>query len=215
MFSLLITTCSLLCVSDDDSTQRFGYRQIDQLIDDRPEMNKIFDRNHPFVEWLSLELGGTNAETRVYWNSEEPVTGFSAEHSPRYAAYPAHIRITAGNALSGLDKWIVLAFELHNLRNTREFADLQRRAATGRLPKEQFVKECVELEIDAVIETERLLREKLEVETLRQSRLFAEYQIVIEKRRMGTSNDTGRKHRAVYEAAFEHARAWGNVGMRP
>ncbi len=177
------------------------------MLDDRPEMKRVFDEEHPLVEWMASSFAGSGLESRVYWNAEEPASGFLAEHSCRYSVYPAQVRVVAGDRLSGLDKWIAITFEMHNLRDTDEFSRLNRAAYFGRVTKEQFVAECVDLELDAAVETAEFLEKKLTGEVLKRSKVFRMCQAVVKSRKEGKKYQTELVHYAYYEAAYDRMKS--------
>lgn len=202
---LLLSICFALPA--EEASCGFGQRQVAQMLDDRPSMKDVFDEEDPLVKWLCACFAGSGPESRVYWNAEEPASGFSAEHSRRYSVYPAQIRVVSSQQLSGLDKWIAIVFEMHNLRGALDFAQLDRLAFYGRIESAQYVDECVDLELDAVGETAQFLEAKVAAKTLQRSKLFSQFQEVVQFRKAGKKYDTGLKHRSYYEAAYDRLKS--------
>lgn len=178
------------------------------MLDDRPEMRGLFDDDSPLFQWLSSKFEGATVESRMYWNAEEPPAGFSASHMRRYSMYPAQVYVSSSNHLSGLDKWVALVFETHNLQNAGDFAKLEADAANGKLLREEFVVECVSLEVDAMLETERLLKEKVDQKILDSCMMYAEIQRTVRQRKEGKEVDTGSRHRDYYRAVYSHIMSW-------
>ncbi len=184
----------------------FGERQVFQMLDDRPEMQGLFNEESALFQWLVCKFQGEKVESRVYWNAEEPASGFSAEHARRYLSHPAYVRVTS--RMSGLDMWVALVFELNNLQNAAAFDELDMDAIDGRVSRNQFIEKYVRLEVDSMIETERVLREKVDKGVLDMSGMYAIYLDAAMQRREGKEYDTGIKHREYYRTAYDRLRSF-------
>lgn len=204
----IVILCICIPLLSPDKDFSFGRRQVNQMVDDRPEMGGIFDEDAEIVEWLVKRFEGDSVESRIYWNAEEPLSGFSAEHSRRYHIYPAQIRVDSGKTLSGLDKWVAVVFEVHNLDNSKSFEGLEQAAASGGISEKEFVKKCIALELDAVDKTEIFLSKTLEAAQLKMSGQYRGYLAAAQRTRAGIKYDTGAKHREYYQMNFRRIQSW-------
>jgi hypothetical protein len=134
--------------------QTVGDRQISQLLDDRPAMKGILDSEHFVYKWVVQQFSAGDSKKRVYWEDREPVGGREAENQPTLDYAPPFIRITRSDKISGRDKWLMLVFELHNLKNAKAFEELEKRAVSGEIDRDKFSNECLELEFKAMVQTQ-------------------------------------------------------------
>lgn len=137
----------------------FGERQLDQMLQDRPDMQGIMPESHPVFRWLVDSFNGDRIGQRVYWNAVSPQSGRPAEHAPAYAHYPPFIAISGGTETTPIDKWASVVFEMHNLENSSEFEATSRSAVEGKLDADAFAEKCVELEFNALEKTMVFFRE--------------------------------------------------------
>lgn len=154
--------CPLLvsCSNQQPSIQptapvTFGQRQLDQLLDDRPEMRGILDgeQHREIIQWIVDGFNGQRTGFRIYWNADSPVGAFGASHNSPYEGYPASISITGGTEETPVEKWSGLIFEMNNLEHTREFLDVHEKALLGKIDEDTYVKSCVRLEFEALKKT--------------------------------------------------------------
>ncbi|HBE70582.1 MAG TPA: hypothetical protein DDW52_20750 [Planctomycetaceae bacterium] len=100
--------------------------------------------------------------------------------------------------------WIAVVFELNNLDNASSFNLLQTAALTGKISKEDFVRECILLEIGSVEDAVELLDQHVDRQVLKQSTMYRKYlSFVTQKSTKGKIINTGAKHRKYYESMFE------------
>jgi len=143
----------------ETDVRTFGQRQLEQLLDDRPDMKGILPPGHPVLQWVEKGFNGDRFGQRVYWIADSPRGGSVSEFWSPDAGNPPFIRLSAGTELTPVDRWAALVFEMHNLEGGHErFVDLTDRAAKGLLGGEQYAKDCVEVEFDALKETAAFLR---------------------------------------------------------
>ena len=109
--------------------------------------------------WIAERFGSLSRGRRVYWDSSEPVSGRPGEHRPPFFGYAPLIRLTSGDDLSGVEKCVVLIYELHNLARYPEFLDVLYRARRGKIGREEFALSCSRIEYAAIGDTQEFLRE--------------------------------------------------------
>ena len=74
----------------------FGERQLDQMLDDRPDMRDAIPRPRAVIPWLIEGFNGDRLGQRVYWNASSPQSGRAAEHGGAYGTYPPYIAVSGG-----------------------------------------------------------------------------------------------------------------------
>jgi hypothetical protein len=141
-----------------DDQQSFGERQLSQVLDDRPNMKGIVDANDFINEWVIRQFDSDCPKNRVLWDSHEPFSGRPAESQPAYGAALASIRVTSSKTISGRDEWLMLIFELYNLKNARDFEELYAKATSGKIDRKSFANECTALEFRAGVRTQMFFR---------------------------------------------------------
>ncbi len=140
------------------ATKSFGERQLEQLLEDRPDMRDLIDESHPVFQWLVDSFNGKRIGQRIYWNASSPQSGRAAEHAPAYANYPPYISISGGTETTPTDKWAALVYEMHNLENGTQFEAISRLAIESKLDADEFAEKCVELEFVALTKTQEFFR---------------------------------------------------------
>jgi hypothetical protein len=146
------------------SPTTFGQRQVDQMLDDRPDMKGAIPASHPAVKWLIDGFDGKRCGQRICWNWNAPLSGRHAEHARPYRNHPAYISLAAGPEITPIDKWASVIFEMHNVEN-RIFDELVRQARDGTLGADEFAEKCVEQEFLVGQKTQTFLRENPLTET--------------------------------------------------
>jgi hypothetical protein len=141
------------------AARTFGHRQLEQVLADRPDMAGVLREDDPVVAWVIAGFNGERIGQRVYWNGASPQSGQTAEHSPPYYHYPAHICISGGTETTPVDKWASLVFEFFNLENHKDFEKLTAEAMKGKVSREQYGDSCVALEFLAMQKTRAFLDE--------------------------------------------------------
>ncbi len=134
----------------------FGDRQVQQMLQDRPEMKGVMTANDPLYLWLVAGFNGERLGQRVHWNANSPQSGRSAEHGIPYGAYPPYISISGGTETTPIDKWASVIFEMNNLDNYDKFDALRDDAVEGDLDADEYASACVKLEFDALERTRDL-----------------------------------------------------------
>ena len=143
----------------DDPKITFGRRQLNQVLDDRPDMQGVISEDDELLDWIVSAFDGERTGFRIYWNADSPVESFGASHTPPYEGYPATVCITGGSEETPVDKWAGLVFELHNLENSEDFAEIHLKACSGELDEDTYVREHVKLEFKAIEKTAEFFKE--------------------------------------------------------
>lgn len=136
----------------------FGHRQLEQLLDDRPDMRGMLPTDHSIYKWAVEGFNGERFGERIYWLNAPPRDGHTSEFSPPYMGIPAFLRIAKGSELTPVDKWTLLIFELHNVDQSKEFEILTERAAQGLINGEEYATGCVQVEFNASKKTKEFLQ---------------------------------------------------------
>jgi hypothetical protein len=154
-FALIQVVLAVAIFSGEARSTDFGQRQVDQLLEDRPELFPIIENNLAIKNWILDRFNGGEMNLRVYWHAEEPWSGRPAEHSIPIRGYPALIRITSKNDLTAEDKCIALIFEFFNLENESNFKKLWE---AENITSQEFAKKALMLEVGAVFRMQPLLQ---------------------------------------------------------
>ncbi len=134
-----------------DSNSRFGDRQVEQLIDDRPELESILKENQVLRNWIRDRFSAGTLKQRVFWDASEPFLGADSECMVQTEFQRAHIRVTSRANLAADDKCICLMFEFMNLENETGFNRLYQLAYQRQVDREQFANRALQLEMEAAI----------------------------------------------------------------
>jgi hypothetical protein len=204
--ALALTKILVICVQVSPSeSDRFGKRQLEQLLDDRPDMRSIIRPGEFLYDWLARRFDGGRKDLRVYWHDSEPLSGFDAEHVMSFidrplVHNPALIRISSSEKLSAADRCIVLIYEFFNLENEDEFKALYDRAKSGNVTREQYATLAMNLEIKAVVRMQELLK-KEDVKKLVQNSPY--YQSYLGVREGSPLNNLNLKTRVYYMLQYD------------
>jgi hypothetical protein len=160
VLGLVVCVALMSCEKPSDTPHKsFGDRQIDQMLDDRPEMVGVLRADDPIRRWVAAGMNGERIGQRIYWNGDSPHGGAPSEHARAYAYYPPHISISGGTEVTPTDKWACAVFELFNLENTKEFTDLEAKAIGGDLDRDGYGRSCANLEYVAMRKAQKFFAE--------------------------------------------------------
>lgn len=137
--------------AQEDPNSRFGDRQVEQLIDDRPELESILKENQVLRNWIRDRFSAGTLTQRVFWDASEPFLGADSECMIPTEFQRAHIRVTSRANLAADDKCICLMFEFMNLENETGFNRLYQLAYQRQIDREQFANRALQLEMEAAI----------------------------------------------------------------
>ena len=159
----VILCLSTLCfASQDPGPQKtFGERQVEQMLDDRPDMKDVLSRDDPIYKWVCLAFEGSDKRNRVYWNARMPHGGFPACHTPKFGFYPPQILVSDTRETTGIEKWFAVVFEHFNLDNEVEQRKLLAQITTRDISAEKFADAYVQLERVAEKATVSFLESRL------------------------------------------------------
>lgn len=132
-----------------DEKTAFGRRQVEQMLDDRPDMRGVLPESHPLFTWVVTGFNGDRFGRRVYWLADSPRGGYPSMFIPPYGEIPPFIQLSAGAELTPVDRWASVIFELHNLQGFEQSDKLVEQAMRGELTGQQYAMECVRLEYEA------------------------------------------------------------------
>lgn len=131
----------------------FGQRQLDQMLDDRPDMKEVVPPSHPVRQWLVDGFDGKRVGKRVYWSADSPTGGRTAEHVQADENRPALIHLSGGRELTPIDKWASVVYEMLNLEG--DWETLRSEALDGKLDADGYAERCMALEFDALQKTQQ------------------------------------------------------------
>ena len=122
----------------------FGERQLDQMLDDRPDMKGVLPEKSPVLLAIIAAFNGERLGQRIYWVDTVPREGRPASHNKSRSGRLAHIMISSSPKLTPVDKWAYVIFELYNIEG--DFNAVLKSAYLGSIEKEAFVEKCINLE---------------------------------------------------------------------
>lgn len=165
------------------STQdlRFGEQQLQKMLIDRPELNKVIFKQDPVWRWAIRQFAGEGAKARIYWNSGDlscKSFEYDAEHNYPLPTQQGCIRLRKtsqfGTPVLGEKLLSGFVFECYNIRNGPAFEKTNKAALTGAITKEQFIEQNTKIEYEAVSKTAKFYKEVyLPLATKRQSKTDA------------------------------------------
>lgn len=153
----VVLIASLQERSTETSSDSFGARQVEQIMEDRPDMRGVLPRGSNFIAWVEAALNDTEGIGRVHWDRREPPVSSACHYAP-YGPFPAHVRVSRDRVSSPVDKWFLLVFELHNLARNKKIAELIELAVCGEIDAEAFAHACVKSEFAALEDTQAFLK---------------------------------------------------------
>jgi hypothetical protein len=157
---LMMTIVALIATNSlaVDDQQSFGEQQLSQILEDRTTMKGILDGNDFINEWVIRQFDGNCPNHRVHWDTHEPYGGRDSEYQPAYGTTPGSVRVTKSEKISGRDKWLLLIFELYNVKNSNDYIELSRRATAGEIDRKNYSIECTAFEFHALVRTQKFFR---------------------------------------------------------
>lgn len=141
---------------------RHGEAQLRQMRIDRPAMQRMVRPGDTIWNWVVLRLAGKDIRSTIYWQAESsedfPIPkGVNAAHG--YPT-PAHNgRIWLHPSTEAEELWSGLIFELHNIRNYKQFNRVRLDAVRGNCDRDVYIMRHAELEYQAVQATARFYEE--------------------------------------------------------
>ena len=117
-------------------------------------MKGIVDADDPIYKWVVKQFDSGYYGDRIYWDRHEPYSGQPSETQPARGHSPSFVRVTKDDKISGRDKWLMLVFELHNIKNEKLFNELHVLAINGKLNRSEYADRCLSLEFTAMLQTQ-------------------------------------------------------------
>ena len=154
----VLVACRTQASPMDSPKTTYGDRQVEQLLDDRPDMRGVFSPASPIYRWVVQQFDSGDQGRRVFWDVQEPASGQPAEHMQRYSLYPAYVRVSGATSSTGIDKWAMLVYEFHNLQNSPEISTLTQKAAKRSITAAHFAAEATRLEHQALLKTRQFFQ---------------------------------------------------------
>lgn len=140
-----------------------GKRQIERVRKDRPALAAAFHLNSPLSAWAAVGFNQRYGGKAVKWDPSFPA---HIEYPAffRYADKTWHIHVSSSQGIDMNRKerptdsqCSALIYELENLKNRTEFKKLDRKAAFGKISRDDFVNETLQLEYKAELRARAFL----------------------------------------------------------
>lgn len=154
-FFFVLGHCTIDVSRGEESadSKSFGVRQIEQMLEDRPEMKNVVSATHPIFAFLEDSFNGKFVGRRIYWSDEFPLKGLVSYAVPaRERLNLPYVTVTNDLTLcTPLDKWIAVVFELNNLLNYQDFNNLSEKRKD--LTEDEFIFQFRKIEYNAYLKT--------------------------------------------------------------
>ncbi len=160
-FSSIFTGNHLIAEDCKCGDLTFGQKQVLQLLADRPAMVGVLDKDGPTYKWVCEQFSSGYEGRRIHWDYALPQFGLDSE----YIAWtggghmPGFVRISGRPGLSGVEQWMVLLYELENIKNATEMSRLVAFSIETGSAREEFIRGAVRMEFDAF----HRLKKRLEI----------------------------------------------------
>lgn len=141
------------------SGTHFGQRQVEQLLDDRPDLRQVIKNGDPIHRWLEEAFDGQYFGQRIYWCSNEPENDLPSCFLLPFESSPALVLVSSDSKFNPFDKLAMVVFELHNVKNSPEMLHTYRIAKAKRIDREEFADKMVGLEIRTLAETHKFFEQ--------------------------------------------------------
>lgn len=135
----------------------FGQRQLDQMLEDRPDMNDAIPESHPVRRWLADGFEGERAGLRVYWCGNLPDGGVAVEYCAPLSPYPAIVCVSPGAELTPIDRWAAAVYAM--FAHESDWDAIGSEAGRGLLNADSFAEKCVLLEFLALKRAQEIFLE--------------------------------------------------------
>jgi hypothetical protein len=129
-----------------------GNNQLEEAIKDRPEMLKIVDRNDTIWNWAASKMGGEDIKSLIYWQESSSNNFLIPEGVNAVHAYPTNKsegRVWVRNSENAEEMWSGLIYELHNIKNGKNFEKIEHDARLWICNKEEYIRRYAQLEYRA------------------------------------------------------------------
>ncbi len=146
-----------------------GHEQLQQMLTDRPALNRILVKDDPLMIWTAAQFAGTQSGFRIYWDNTHPPDGIEAQHqsvhdsedglAERVLVHPVYqTGSERGQPKTAHNLWADLIYELHNIRGKPVFVDAYQQAISGKLGYDDWLRTLTEAEHRALVETAEFYR---------------------------------------------------------
>jgi hypothetical protein len=148
-----------------------GSRQVQQMVKDRPEMQKYVTPDSPIWHWCVRQFAGVSLGERLNWNKGDLDPRFfsgryDAMNQPPSEGKPGYIEIREmhadgekkGRKQSCEELWCHAVYELNNITYSAERERIWTAALAGRITKQSFVEQYSRSEYQAYGGTARIYR---------------------------------------------------------
>jgi hypothetical protein len=126
----------------------FGHAQLEQFMQDRPEVRPVLIKEVALRNQLEKGFGGLVTGFRVYWDNREPEVRY-ADYRLRQDKEPARVRVSKAEFRSGSDKCVSLMIELEHAKRDNLFTAYRRMAYFGHLSREDYARRMTYVEFQS------------------------------------------------------------------
>lgn len=137
--------------NDGCASLTFGEKQVLQVLADRPAMVGVLDENGPTYQWVCEQFTSGYQGRRIHWDYALPQFGLDSEYVSWTGDHflPGMVRVSGQPHLSGVDQWMVLLYELENIKNASKMSQLTKSSIETASSREEFIRKAVRMEFDA------------------------------------------------------------------
>ena len=135
-----------------------GKPAVCQLLEDRPQINKLLNGHDGLTRWLVGQFSGKATNFPIVWDPNEPEDGSKAECCFPQENEPAKIRVSRN--MCGRDQLAALIYELFNIRNCNKAEQIHIKACKGKLEREEYIRQNYRLEYNALRRCRKFIKKK-------------------------------------------------------
>ncbi len=129
--------------------------QISEMLTDRPQLQTLWQKieNSPLRLWLLQQFAGKDLQAPVFWQN---AASAQFQIPPRINALhrspsPAHdAALWVKDSLSPEESWACIVFELFNLQNAPDFAQINQDVRLSKCSESDFIERYAQLEYKAL-----------------------------------------------------------------
>lgn len=147
---------SYVCYKVSAKALRHGEHQVEQMVKDRPALGACLKEGGATWSWLVHQFAGEGIGHKIYWDKNYPAHELVSDYDEMENTQRAIIRFRPdenGKNNKGELQLTCVVFELLNVRNYRECAQLFNQGDVGKLSKKEWIERFANLSFRTLVAT--------------------------------------------------------------